>query len=87
MENKLNINSSYSLVEKKPSFLDRHIGPSETEVSEMLDKLGFSTLDELIQATVPNQILLDAPLTLTDVASVIAASKSNTPVIAISPTA
>ena len=64
MENKLNINSSYSLVEKKPSFLDRHIGPSETEVREMLDKLGFSTLDELIQATVPNQILLDAPLIL-----------------------
>ena len=39
MENKLNINSSYSLVEKKPSFSDRHIGPSEAEVKEMLDKL------------------------------------------------
>ena len=64
MENKLNINSSYSLVEKKPSFSDRHIGPSEAEVKEMLDKLEFSTLEELIQATVPNQILLDAPLTL-----------------------
>ena len=64
MENKVNINSPYSIVGKKSPFLERHIGPSEAEIAEMLDSLGCTDLEELINATVPNQILLDAPLSL-----------------------
>ena len=34
----------------------RHIGPSPTEMAEMLKVIGFTTLDELIDATVPAAI-------------------------------
>ena len=46
------------------SFVSRHIGPSEAEVAEMLGTLGYSTLDELIDATVPERIKARAPLAL-----------------------
>ena len=62
MENEININSTYFDVKLRDSFLDRHIGPSESEIKEMLSSLGYDDLDDLIQSTVPNQILLDVPL-------------------------
>ena len=64
MDSKININSSYSEVGKKDSFIDRHIGPSDNEINSMLTSLGYSDLEQLIQATVPNQILLDVPVDL-----------------------
>ena len=39
------------------SFTKRHIGPSDSEVSDMLSYLGFSSIDDLIQSTIPNNIL------------------------------
>ena len=39
------------------SFTKRHIGPSDSEVSNMLSYLGFSSIDDLIQSTIPNNIL------------------------------
>ena len=39
------------------SFQKRHIGPSDSEMREMLTYLGFSSIDELIQSTIPNDIL------------------------------
>ena len=45
-------------------FKDRHIGPDASEKSEMLDKIGVSSIDELINKTVPSQIRLAQPLNL-----------------------
>src|SRR5438552_15059524 len=38
------------------SFVPRHVGPDEKSVAEMLKTLGFSSLDELIDATIPRKI-------------------------------
>jgi len=45
-------------------FVNRHIGPREHEISHMLQKLGVSTLDELIEQTVPENIRLKESLQL-----------------------
>lgn len=46
------------------SFIPRHIGPSPEDVKEMLAQLGYKTLDELIDATVPEGIRYRAGLKL-----------------------
>ncbi|HSU17289.1 aminomethyl-transferring glycine dehydrogenase [Longimicrobium sp.] len=46
------------------TFVRRHIGPDAGEVAEMLDTLGYDTLDELIGATVPASIRLNRSLEL-----------------------
>jgi glycine dehydrogenase len=46
------------------SFVPRHVGPSEAEVSEMLGVLGYATLDELIDATIPAPIRTRRPLAI-----------------------
>jgi glycine dehydrogenase len=43
-------------------FEPRHIGPSEEETKEMLKFIGVSSLDELIDQTVPPHIRLEAPM-------------------------
>ncbi|MFP7570029.1 aminomethyl-transferring glycine dehydrogenase [Marivita sp. S2033] len=40
----------------------RHIGPSPAEMADMLEVLGVSKLDELIDETLPDSIRQDAPL-------------------------
>jgi glycine dehydrogenase len=37
-------------------FAARHIGPNGTEIQQMLDQLGYATLDAFIDAVVPEQI-------------------------------
>jgi len=52
-------------------FEDRHNGPSSTDVEAMLNVLGVSSLDELIEQTVPAQIRrksLNLPKALSEVA-------------------
>ena len=39
-------------------FIQRHIGPSESEQRKMLADLGLSTIDELVREIVPDSILL-----------------------------
>lgn len=46
------------------TFVSRHNGPREKEVKEMLKKIGVSSVDELINQTVPSNIRLKAPLTV-----------------------
>src|SRR5437868_1303318 len=46
------------------TFVRRHIGPDEAEQREMLALLGFNTLDELVDATVPPAIRLKRELKL-----------------------
>lgn len=43
-------------------FVSRHNGPREQEVKEMLKKIGVSSVDELINQTVPSNIRLKEPL-------------------------
>lgn len=44
------------------NFASRHIGPRPHEVQEMLDTIGVSSIDELINKTVPEAIRLKNPL-------------------------
>jgi glycine dehydrogenase len=46
------------------SFVRRHIGSNDADIAKMLDLLGFSDLESLISATVPQSIRLKAPLKL-----------------------
>jgi glycine dehydrogenase len=46
------------------SFARRHIGPSPASLQDMLQTMGFSSLDELIARTVPSPIRLQRPLQL-----------------------
>jgi glycine dehydrogenase len=46
------------------SFVPRHVGPSDAEVAEMLGVLGYATLDELIDATIPAPIRTRRPLAI-----------------------
>ncbi|MBN3580824.1 aminomethyl-transferring glycine dehydrogenase [Algoriphagus aestuarii] len=45
-------------------FENRHNGPTNAEISEMLEKIGASSLEELIDQTVPKSIQLEKPLNL-----------------------
>ena len=46
------------------SFIPRHIGPGERETAEMLEAVGYESLDALIDATVPEGIRLRRPLAI-----------------------
>lgn len=53
-----------SNINYQEKFQDRHNGPSASQVEEMLTVLGVSSLDELIEQTVPAQIRKKEPLKL-----------------------
>ena len=61
--------TSQSQLEKlfhEREFIERHIGPSPAERDAMLQTLGLSSLDELVDQTVPEGIKLKTPLALAD---------------------
>ena len=43
-------------------FADRHIGPRDSEIREMLDIIGARDFDDLIDQTIPKSIRLEKPL-------------------------
>ncbi len=49
-------------VHHPPDFPGRHLGPSRSDVREMLKVVGCETLDELMRETVPAPIRLEGPL-------------------------
>jgi len=51
------------------SFVLRHLGPGQNEVSEMLETIGVNSLDELIYNTIPNDIRLKRSLNLPEAMS------------------
>ncbi|AFY45362.1 aminomethyl-transferring glycine dehydrogenase [Nostoc sp. PCC 7107] len=53
-------NSPYS------NFIERHIGPNTHEIQQMLELLGFASLDDLIDRTVPQAIRSQQTLQLPD---------------------
>ncbi len=46
------------------NFSKRHIGPNEAEIAEMLSKIGVSSINELIDKTIPAHIRLNRELTI-----------------------
>ena len=53
-----------SALEQRDDFVRRHIGPGQSQIRAMLDTLGVSTLDALIEKAVPANILSRRPLAL-----------------------
>lgn len=54
----------HHLLKPADRFVKRHIGPRSAEVNHMLEVLGLSSLDELIDQAVPEAIRVRDPLTL-----------------------
>ncbi len=67
--------ASLTELENRGEFVRRHNGPGPDEVRAMLGTLGLSSMEELIERTVPDSILSDTPLRL-------AGSRSETEVLA-----
>ena len=55
---------SESVLNNQDKFVNRHIGPDEVQVKEMLDVVGVNSLDQLINETIPSQIRLNKKLKL-----------------------
>jgi len=51
-------------LEHPDRFVRRHVGPGPREIQEMLDVLGFASLDELVERTIPEGIRVARPLDL-----------------------
>src|SRR6056297_3592685 len=47
-------------------FVNRHIGPREKEIKEMIQTVGVSSIDELLDETIPSNIRLKEPLKLNE---------------------
>jgi glycine dehydrogenase len=58
----MTISSPPSLLTDSDSFVRRHIGPAPTDVQEMLEVVGYDSLDAFIDAVVPAGIRLRTPL-------------------------
>uniref|UniRef100_A0A6J0V3D8 Glycine cleavage system P protein n=1 Tax=Pogona vitticeps TaxID=103695 RepID=A0A6J0V3D8_9SAUR len=54
------------LLPRHDDFSERHIGPGDKEKREMLQTLGLSSIDELIDKTIPANIRLQRPLKMDD---------------------
>jgi len=59
-------NSSPSLrdLEHHDAFIERHIGPNDAEIAQMLGAIGYDSLEAMTDAIVPGQIKSQAPLAL-----------------------
>lgn len=55
---------SESVLNNQDKFVNRHIGPDEGQIKEMLDVVGVNSLDQLINETIPSQIKLNKKLKL-----------------------
>ena len=47
---------------REEDFIQRHIGPDASEVAAMLDRVGFSSLDQMTRAILPESIQMGAEL-------------------------
>src|SRR5690554_6891600 len=50
-------------------FVQRHLGPREADIREMLDAIGYESLDALVEAALPPSIRLHEPLAIAEAAS------------------
>ncbi len=49
---------------KTSPFVERHIGPRPEDIEQMLETLGYASMDDFIEDVVPADIRLSSPLTL-----------------------
>jgi len=56
--------TTQQLLKPSDTFVERHVGPREDDIRQMLATLGYDSLDALIDATVPAGIRLKQPLAL-----------------------
>ena len=54
---------------KPANFTQRHIGPRESDMNKMLAEIGCSSIDELIEKTIPSDIRLQRELLISDALS------------------
>ena len=54
------------ILEHPDKFVDRHIGPDNDEINEMLKTIGVESLEKLISETIPSNIRLSEKLNLDD---------------------
>ena len=50
--------ASDSVFAAQDTFLRRHVGPRPDQIEHILSKLGYSTMDEFISRTVPDEVRL-----------------------------
>src|SRR5574340_1198273 len=53
-----------NFLESNDTFVPRHIGPTESDIQEMLAVLSLPSLEALVEATVPSDIRLQGSLTV-----------------------
>ena len=58
------VRASLEQLEMRHDFVRRHLGPGDRQIADMLAMLGLSSLDELIEKTVPRDIISASPLEL-----------------------
>ena len=51
------------------NFSDRHIGPRDSDFQLMIDKIGVKSINELIEETIPSQIMLNRDMDLPEALS------------------
>jgi glycine dehydrogenase len=51
-------------LEHHDAFIERHIGPNDAEIAQMLGAIGYGSLEAMTDAIVPGQIKSQAPLAL-----------------------
>jgi glycine dehydrogenase len=51
-------------IQQDDQFIARHVGPRENDIRQMLDTLGYDSLDALVDAAIPEDIRLDGELDL-----------------------
>lgn len=50
--------------EHPDKFVNRHIGPRDSDIKEMLDEVGVGSIEQLIDETIPHSIRISKPLEL-----------------------
>jgi glycine dehydrogenase len=64
-----NATPSLRELEHHSAFLERHIGPNDAEIAQMLSVVGYGSLDAMTDAIVPGNIKSPAPLALPEAIS------------------
>jgi len=64
-----NVRRSLQDLEMRGDFIRRHIGPGESQITQMLAALGLKSLDDLLEKAVPSSIVSGEPLNLPDAKS------------------
>ena len=63
------MNQSLDACRPVDTFVRRHVGPTESQVREMLEFVGFDSLDSLVRETIPADIFHEGSLALCDPAA------------------